>query len=380
MVTLEAELRILYLIAFAGVVAGISLRASTAFSVMNSIKYIATLSFSLGRAIISLFAPKAVEEKGSSVAALGFLSLSILSATYLVVPGNWYWLLRFPHGMASGISWPAMQALVMGKAKPENRAKVSSTYFLVGTAATAVGYVLSGFKIVKPILLSTIIFLVISLYLFRFKIAFEKWNKQSNNNILNISSLSIFLSSFSLGLLMALINTEITLAVLYRLVGRAATALLMALASFGGALLGYLMGRRLLDVNQSLFSLTFPGYLTLFSSSGLLSGSPAIVAGSTMLAQAGMTWWRSANMALARSHKGTGLRLGLDNAGRNLGTTTSSLFLSLGLNIADVIIISFLTFTLALSEAGFSSLISRWRIHHRFKRFSNQPPMEYLGS
>ena len=379
---MEAELRTLYLIAFAGVVAGISLRASTAFSVMSTIKYIAmlTLSFSLGRAIISFFAPRAVERKGSSVAAFGFLSLSILSVAYLVVPGNWYWLLRFPHGMASGISWPAMQALVMGKAKPENRAKVSSTYFLVGTVSTAVGYVLSGFKFIKPILLSTILFLIISIYLFKHKVEFEKWGKQSKGKILNISSLSIFLSSFSLGLLMALINTEITLAVLYKLVGRTATAILMALASFGGALLGYFMGRRLLDVNQSLYSLALPGYLTLLSSSGLLSGNPAVVTGSTMLAQAGMTWWRSANMALARSHKGTGLRLGLDNAGRNLGTTLSSLLLSLGLSIADVIAISFVTFTLALSEAGFSSFISRWRIHHRLKRFIKLSSMECLGS
>ncbi len=363
---MEDELRTLYLIAFAGVIAGISLRASTTFDAMSSIKYIAllTLSFSLGRAIVSLFTPRIVEKKGSAVAATGFFVLSLLSFIYFVAPGKWYWIIRFPHGIASGISWPAMQALVMGRARPENRAKVSSMYFLVGTSATAIGYALSGLNSIKPTLLSSVIFLLISLYLFKTKISFKKWDYHKSKKILNISSISIFLSSFSLGLIMALVNTEITLAVLYRLVGRTLTALLMALASFSGALIGYVIGRKLLDISQSLYSLSLPGYLALTSTVALLSSDPKVVASGTMFAQAGMAWWRSANMALARSHKGTGLKLGLDNAGRNLGTTLSSLLLSLGFGITDAIAISFITFTFALSEAGFSSLISRWRIHH----------------
>jgi len=363
----DSELKKLFALEFMGVVAGIALRASTAFNVVTSFQYVAmlTLGFSLGRAIISFFAPQLAERKGSYVAAAGFFFLFVLSVAYMFMPRNLYWLLRIPHGAASGLSWPALQALVIGKSTPRNRAKVSASYFLVGMLATGFGYAISGFKVVRPIMVSAILFLIVSLGLFRLRTGVESWKKGvKGKKVLDISATSVFLSAFSLGLLMTILNTEITLAVLYNLVGRVFAAIVMALASTIGALLGYVLGHHLLDVRQSLVSLAMPGYFTSMSSLGIISNEPRIAAVSVALAQAGMTWWRSSNMALARTGKDTGMRLGLDNMGRNLGTTVSSLMLVLGGSIVDIILISSVLFTIALSGGGISSLVRRWRTHH----------------
>ncbi len=83
-----------------------------------------------------------------------------------------------------------------------------------------------------------------------------------------------------------------------------------------------------------------------------------------VMGRMGLSWWRSMNLALAKGSK-LGLRVGLDNASRNVGTAFCAGVLSLCEQCMMTVEASaIIVFAFAISAAGFSSRLRRWRSHH----------------
>ncbi len=207
-----------------GVIGGMGLRASTAFKgASHGIEAMALLAlgFSVGRASISLLTPQLAERYGSLVAGMGFLSLASLALGYYFLPFKYYPILRILHGIFSGIAWPPMQALVISRADVNERARVSSLYFLAGTTGESMAYALGGSITYVMPLLSFVILGSIGTILVIIKMDVPKTRKvQNDKGVLNVGWLTIAGSSFSTGIINGIINSEITIEIFYKAFGR----------------------------------------------------------------------------------------------------------------------------------------------------------------
>jgi len=322
-----------------------------------------TAGFAVGRAFISLVTPRIAIGKGSQFVALGFAGLGLVGIGYATLPFWAYPYLRVLHGAFSGVAWPSMQALVITSAPIERRAQTASKYFFFGMVGSSVAYALSGASPNATLAVGTSLLFAVALALALLNVRAGEAKKPSDKRFLDVPAATIFLSSLASGAVMTLIDTEITVGIFYKAFGRVLGGLALGSVSGLGALLGYVFGKHLLDVRQSITSLVIPASLALFGAFGVVLGGSLAPLG-VVIGKAALTWWRSMNLALSRGSK-TGLKVGLDNFGRNAGTFCSSFLISVYPAYTMIVLgLAAASFVGALSAAGFTSRLSRWRTHH----------------
>jgi len=355
------------ILTFFGVLGGMGIRMSSAFREVDkglAAMALLTAGFAVGRAFISLVTPRMAIGKGSRFVALGFAGLGLVGIGYAFSPFWVYPYLRVLHGAFSGIAWPSMQALVITSAPIERRARTASKYFFFGMIGSSAAYALSGTSPNVTLVVGTSLLFIVSLVLvlLNVKVA-ETRKKPSSKRFLDVPAVTILLSSLALGTVMSLVDTEITVEIFYRAFGRVVGGLTLGLVSGLGALLGYAFGKHLLDVKQSLTSLIVPGSIALLGALGVTLGGSLAPLG-VVTGKAALTWWRSMNLALSKGSK-TDLKVGLDNFGRNVGTFCSSFLISACPVCTTLVLgLAAVSFIGALSAAGFTSRLSRWRTHH----------------
>ncbi|ABU81737.1 MFS transporter [Ignicoccus hospitalis] len=344
---------------FLGVLSGVTLRTGSAFKELDEgLSFMAGLAvaFSLGRALVSFLSSEAVNKYGGKVTASGFAALSAIGLGYYLAPPSAYPALRLLHGLASGLTWPSMQALVMMSTKDHERARVSSLYFFVGNAGASLAYLIGALAPSEALLTSSLTLLTLSIYLFKEsdKIKFVRRTKRG---LFAPPPLPLLMMAISIGMLNVLVNSEIIMYLMGSAFGRWLSGALLSAASAAGSAASYFAGRALLDVRQSPASLFLPAAGSLVSSSFLLHGDPKTGAASVLFAQGFLAWWRSALTAAARAGD-VGKRIGLINLGRDLGNViggiTVSFFGTFGIlmNIAICYVLTATSAPLTLSEGA----------------------------
>jgi len=334
----------LLLLTFLGVVCGMGLRTGSAFRDVSSLvtfMALLTLGFSVGRALSSMLSGEAVKKYGSRVTGAGFILLAIVGIGYALGPINLYPVLRVFHGISSGITWSSMQALVLNLAPPDKRARVSSLYFFIGTLGVSFAYVLGSIFTIYILYISPSILFILGLYTMRISTEIGIVEKKTSEKVFTPPSVTLFLMSFVTGLLNVLVNSEVTIALLYASFGKIGTGLLLGVASLGGTFISYLLGKELLDIRQSEYSLIFPSLSSLCSASFILFSNNWLTFIGILFTQGSITWWRSLLLAAARSGD-VGRRIGLVNAGRDLGSITSALLMSGGMSVSTPLILGIL--------------------------------------
>lgn len=318
-------------VTFLGVVAGMTLRTASAFKeVQSGWTFMASLAigFSVGRALVSFVSSKAANKYGSKVTALGFLALAFIGLAYALGPVELYPLLRVLHGFSSGITWPSMQSVVMGTASKEERAKVSSLYFFIGTIGMSFAYLIGGVLSRESLLVFPLILIGLSIYLFRESIKIELSKIKSEKGLFNPPSSTLFLMAMATGMLNLLVNSEVTISLLYLMFGKIMAGIFLSLASAIGSVVSYFLGRKMLDLKQSPASIVVPATASIASSQPLLIvHDPYAKVASIALTQGTITWWRGLLVAAARSGD-VGARIGLVNMGRDLGNVIAGLIVS----------------------------------------------------
>jgi len=352
------------LLTLIGVLGGMGIRMGSAFKeVEKGIEAMALLAagFALGRGLASLASPRLALKRGSSVASLGFYGLGSVGLGYILLPFSYYPYLRVMQGIFSGIAWPSLQALVMALAPYDKRARISSAYFFFGTFGSSIAYAMGGLAPDLTLYVGTalLFFVALVLMITRINIVAKRQERRPPKKYLDVPLGTIFGSSLASGITMGIVDTEITVGIFYKMFGKVVGGTVLGITSGIGALLGYIFGKKLLDEEQSLKSLILPGTLTLFGTTLVLSSKELAPAG-VVIARAALTWWRSANLALS---KGTqmDLKVGLDNFGRNGGVVLASVMVSC---MHCSLLVATMSFFYAISVAGFSSRLRRWRSHH----------------
>ena len=317
-------MKALLVITFLGVLGGASLRTASAFKeVAEGVWFMASLAlgFSAGRAVVSLISSKATNKYGSKVTALGFAALSLIGLGYRLGPPSLYPFLRFFHGVASGITWPSMQAVVMRLTRDDERAKVSSLYFFTGTSGAGLAYLIGALEPGLALTIFPPLLALLSAYMFSLSV---KGGARPSKRVYAPASTSLVLMALSMGMINVIVNSEIAISILNLYFGRVLSGILLSSASAFGSLVSYVVGRITLDVKQSPISLVLPSVTALGSSSLILIGDPKVKALSIMTSQGAITWWRGVLTAAARSGD-VGTRVGLVNFGRDLGNALGGL-------------------------------------------------------
>ncbi len=314
---------------FVGVICGMTLRTASAFKEVGSswafMAFLA-LAFSLGRGTSSLISGEAVKKYGSKVTALGFFALGSVGVGYAIGPPSIYPFLRVLHGISSGITWPSMQALVMNMAPADKRARVASIYFFIGSIGMSIAYIVGSAFSYASLYVAPFILYTLGIAMLKVSGKVGKVQKKSEKNIFSPPSSTLFLMSMTTGVINVLVNTEVTIAFLYSMLGKLGAGLALSLASAGGTLISYFLGKEMLDLRQSPKAIILPGTVSLGSSTLVLTSNPAVTVLGITVTQGSVMWWRSLLMAAARSGD-VGRRVGLVNMGRDVGGILASLVL-----------------------------------------------------
>ncbi len=218
-----------------------------------------------------------------------------------------------------------MQAVVMGTSEKDERAKVSSLYFFIGTLGMSLAYLIGSVSSKASLLVSPLILLALSLYLLKLRVRIEVHKIKSEKGVFKPPSYVLFLMAIATGSMNLIVNSEVTISLLYSMFGKLGAGLLLSLASAIGSLVSYSLGRRLLDIKQSPWSLVMPSLTSIATSSPLLFiDSPYAKVVAITLTQGTITWWRGLLVAAARSDD-VGTRIGLVNMGRDFGNVIAGL-------------------------------------------------------
>ncbi|UXD22075.1 hypothetical protein IPA_01385 [Ignicoccus pacificus DSM 13166] len=316
---------------FIGVICGMTLRTASAFKEVGSawaFMALLALAFSIGRGTSSLISGEAAKRYGSKVTALGFFSLGTVGLGYAFGPPSLYPILRIFHGISSGITWPSMQALVMNMAPPDKRARVASIYFFIGSLGMSIAYLIGSAFSYSALYVAPFVLYSLGITMLKVSGKVGKVQKKVEKGIFSPPSSTLFLMSMTTGLLNVLVNTEVTIAFLYSMLGKLGAGLALSFASAVGTMISYFLGKEMLDLKQSPKAIVVPGAVSLGSSSLVLTGHPAVTVLGITMTQGSTMWWRSLLMAVARSGD-VGRRVGLINMGRDIGGVVGSSLLGI---------------------------------------------------
>jgi MFS family permease len=243
--------RALLTMTFIGVVCGMTLRTASAFKEVGSswtFMALLAMAFSIGRGMSSLFSGEATKRYGSKVTALGFAALGTAGLGYAFGPPTLYPMIRIIHGISSGITWPSMQAVVLALSPPQKRARVSSMYFFIGSLGMSVAYIIGSAFSAKALYVAPFVLYVLSLYTLRISGKIGRVEKKREKGVFAPPSSTLFLMAMTTGMINVIVNTEVTIAYLYSILGKLGAGVALSFASAAGTLISYVLGKELLDI------------------------------------------------------------------------------------------------------------------------------------
>ncbi len=339
-------------IAFAGTTLSRSVRMGTAFmTVAEGFSFLSLLAatFALGRIASSYLSGSLTEKYGPKVTSLGMSLIALAGFGYALAPTAAYLPLRVLHGLAAGIAWPSLQTLVMSSVEKERRGRASSLYFIATNAAWVLAFLLGSFFNRSAVLVSSSLLLALSIVVSRLRVGARapKGGKGKGKKASFVPpNVSIALGGLAVGFMTLLVNTEVAIAVLSSELGKAASGLVLASAALVGAVVSYLINKKLIDYMESHLSMLLPSVTTPLASS-LIYLSPTVSALGTLLTKASVSWWRSVLLGLSKAEK-TGKRVGIFNSSADAGRIVGALLASQG--PAALPILSALSLALGLAS------------------------------
>ncbi|ALU12511.1 hypothetical protein EYM_04680 [Ignicoccus islandicus DSM 13165] len=342
----------LIVIAFLGTTISRTLRMGTAFlTISEGFSFLSLLAatFAIGRILSSYLSGISTEKYGSKVASLGISVIALTGLGYAVLPAVTYLPLRILHGLASGIAWPSLQTLVMSSVGEEKRGRASSLYFIATNSAWILAFLIGSIIDRNAMVVSSALLILIALVMLKLDVRVgvkAKKGKGKGKKRFVPPNEAIALGGLAVGFMTLLVNTEVAIAVLGLEFEKTVIGIVLAVAALIGAVVSYLVNRKLIDYLETHLSLLLPSVATPVAST-LIYVSPMTSSVGVLVTKAAVSWWRSTLLGLSRAQE-TGKRVGLFNSSADAGRIIGAFIASQG--AAMLPILSALSFVLGLAS------------------------------